>query len=406
MLSTVPDALEAIRRGECIIVTDSEDRENEGDLIAAAELVTPEIINFMAVNGRGLICAPVTAKRAIELGLHDLSQGRQDRYGTAFTQSVDVKEGTSTGISAKDRSNTIFALVDEKKTALDFYVPGHVFPLIAVDGGVLERPGHTEASVDLARLAGLKPAGVICEIINNDGTMSRGTTLEKFAKEFDLHWITIEQIIEYRKEISDENEATPKASIRNYGHVSMPSVYSDHPFEIHGYISDIDGKEHVALVLGEVTDKEDVLIRIHSECLTGDVFGSGRCDCGEQLDQAMRQVVKAGAGVIVYLRQEGRGIGLINKIRAYSLQDQGYDTLDANLKLGFPADSRSYALAADILKDLGIKSVQLMTNNLDKVKGLEEEGIPVSKRVPIVIEPQKHNAHYLETKRNRFGHIL
>ncbi len=334
--------------------------------------------------------------------------GKKDRYGTAFTQSIDAVEGTTTGISAYDRCVTAQLLVAPKTKHEDFYTPGHLFPLIARDGGVLERPGHTEAAVDLPRLAGLQPAGIICEIMADDGSMAAGDAITEFVKEHKLKWVTIEDLVAYREK-HDPAPPTRTPSIKRIdtsGRVNMPSRFTEEPFDLHGYVSRVDGKEHVALVFDDVENKEDVLVRVHSECLTGDVLHSARCDCGEQLNEAMRQIVETGAGAIVYLKQEGRGIGLINKIRAYALQDKGLDTVDANVKLGFEPDLRSYEIAADILADLKVKSIRLMTNNPEKVVGLEKSGVVVNERVPIVIPPREPNAFYLQTKKERMGHIL
>ncbi len=407
MPDTIKDAIAAIARGEMIVVTDSEDRENEGDIVCAAEAVTPAIVNFMAKFGRGLVCAPITAARARHLQLPEMP-GNKDRHGTAFTLSIDAREGTTTGISAGDRARTIELLVDPDATHEDFFIPGHVFPLVAREGGVLARAGHTEAIVDLARLAGKQPAGVICEIMNDDGTMARVPEIREFAAEHKLLWVTIADLIAYREEVRDipEHLDTLEHFLAESGSVRMPCRYTAEDFVLHGYFSESDGKEHVALVLGDIEGAEDLLVRVHSECLTGDAFGSARCDCGQQLETAMKAVAAEGKGVIVYLRQEGRGIGLINKIRAYSLQDQGLDTVDANVELGFPADLRDYSVAAEIIQDLKIKSLRLLTNNPAKVDGLRRNGIVVNERVPLVIPPEADNAFYLQTKKERLGHIL
>ncbi len=407
MYSTIEEGIRAIAAGEMVIVTDDSGRENEGDLIIATEKITPEAINFMATHGRGLICAPITADRAAELRLMEMP-GKKDRYGTAFTFSVDARHGTTTGISAFDRAVTAKLLVDPNAKHEDFYIPGHLFPLIAKDGGVLERPGHTEAAIDLARLADLPPAGVICEIMAEDGTMACGDQITEFAKTHSLKLITVEDLVAYRK--NNDPDPAPRdktiSRIDTSGRVSMPSRFTDTPFDLHGYVSKLDGTEHVALVYGNVQNKKNVLVRVHSECLTGDVLHSARCDCGEQLDVALAKIVEEESGVLVYLKQEGRGIGLVNKIRAYALQDKGMDTVDANVELGFEPDLRCYSLAAEILDDLKVKSIRLMTNNPEKVSGLESSGIEVCERIPIVIEPRDPNRFYLETKRTRMGHIL
>jgi 3,4-dihydroxy 2-butanone 4-phosphate synthase/GTP cyclohydrolase II len=395
---TIEQAIEDLRNGKIIIVADDEDRENEGDLVCAAELVTPETINFMAMHGRGLICLALTGERCDQLGLAQMAVRNTEALGTAFTVSIDAERrfGVSTGISAADRAATIHVAINPATTPSDLRRPGHVFPLRARPGGVLQRVGQTEASVDLARLAGLVPAGVICEILNADGTMARRPELDVFAQTHGLTFVTVAQLVAYR--LGSENLVHRVAEAR------LPTEYGE--FLIIGYHNDVDKAEHVALVLGEVSGAKDVLVRMHSKCLTGDVFGSRRCDCGPQLHAAMRKIGEAGKGVVVYLDQEGRGIGLLNKLRAYSLQDQGDDTVEANKRLGFGADLRNYGIGAQILRDLGLTSIRIMTNNPRKLVGLEGYGLEISERIPLQSDPHDENRGYLGVKRDKLGHLL
>ncbi|MCF7935871.1 MAG: bifunctional 3,4-dihydroxy-2-butanone-4-phosphate synthase/GTP cyclohydrolase II [Synergistales bacterium] len=398
---SVEEALDELRRGKMIIVVDDEDRENEGDLVIPAYKVSDETINFMAKYGRGLICAPVTLDRAQRLGLELMVQDNTDRMQTAFTVSVDAKEGTTTGISAADRALTCRFLAEESSGADDFRRPGHVFPLIAREGGVLKRAGHTEASVDLAGLAGFPPAAVICEIMNEDGTMARLGDLWEFARRFDLKIFSIKQLIRYRHQ---RDKLVERVST-----ISLPTAYGD--FTAYAYRSLLEHgteKLHMALVKGDPWSEPDreVLVRVHSECLTGDVFGSLRCDCGPQLHHSMEYIEKQGEGVVLYMRQEGRGIGLLPKLKAYELQERGMDTVEANQALGFDPDLRDYGLGAQILADLGLKRIRLMTNNPRKIVGLEGYGLEVTGRVPLEIPPNPHNEYYLHTKRDKMGHIL
>ena len=396
MIYKIEDVLEDIKNGIPLIIVDDENRENEGDLFVAAEKATYESINLMATYARGLTCTPMSTEYAIRLNLDPMTARNTDAKCTAFTVSADAKEGTTTGISIADRLTTIKKLADINSVASDFTRPGHIFPLIAKDNGVLEREGHTEATVDLCKICGLAPVSVICEILKDDGTMARMDDLEIFAKQHNLKIITIADLIKYRKRTQELMKIEVVAN--------MPT--DNGTFKIVGFENHIDGKEHIALVKGDVKGKEGVTVRIHSECFTGDILGSLRCDCGSQLKTAMRRIDRLGEGVILYLRQEGRGIGLLNKLRAYNLQEEGMDTLDANLHLGFGADMRDYAVAAQMLKALGVKSIKLLTNNPLKINGLEEYGIPVVEREEIEIEHNKVNKIYLKTKKERMGHLL
>ena len=393
--NTIDKALDDLRHGKIIVVADDPDRENEGDFICAAEHATPENINFMASHGKGLICMPMSKTIADGLELTPMTRNNTDNHETAFTVSID-HVSTSTGISAADRSATAKASVDANATAADFRRPGHMFPLVAKGNGVLERAGHTEATVDLCRLAGLRECGLCCEIMNDDGTMMRAAELARLAERFHLTFVNIHDLREYRKR---HDRLIDRAAT-----ASLPTAYGT--FTMHGFVSRLDGEHHVALVKGNIEDGRDVPCRIHSECLTGDVFGSLRCDCGQQLAAAMKRIEQEGRGILLYMRQEGRGIGLINKLRAYRLQEQGLDTVDANLALGFRDDEREYFLAAQMLRDLGVRSVRLLTNNPDKMRQLSAFGLEISQRVPIQMPETDHDAFYLETKRRRMGHLL
>ncbi len=400
-LSTIEEAIETIKRGGMVIVVDDEDRENEGDLIMAAELITPQAVNFLTKFGRGLICVPLLEERAQELELAPMTKKNTSKFETAFTISVDLIPGTSTGISASDRAATIEALMNPATKIDDLGRPGHIFPLTSARGGVLRRPGHTEATVDLARLAGLAPVGVLCEILADDGTMARLPALIEMASEHGLPIVSIRDLIAYRR--------AREVLVKEAAAAQLPSQHGT--FSIKLYEDLVDGGHHVALTLGDFSkqqggDSAPVLVRVHSQCLTGDVFGSLRCDCGDQKEEALRMIGEEGRGVFLYMRQEGRGIGLENKLRAYHLQESGLDTVEANVQLGFDPDMRDYSAGAHILRHLGLDRVRLLTNNPEKVKGLEEYGITVAERVPLVIRPNKENEHYLRTKQSKLGHLL
>lgn len=404
--SEIPEILEDLRKGKMIVLCDDEDRENEGDLFCAAEKTTPEIVNFMATHGRGLICLPMTAECCDKLGLYPQTIDNTARLGTAFTVSIDAREGITTGISAADRSHSIQVAIADNTCAADLARPGHIFPLRARDGGVLVRAGQTEGAVDLTRLAGMKPAGVICEIMDDDGTMARVPQLKKFCEKHDLKMTTIAKLIEYRLQ--------RESQIKRIESVRLPTDYGE--FTLIGYEGTGITEPHLALCKGDIgkldengrvtEHDEDVLVRVHSECMTGDLFHSQRCECGDQLVTAMQMIEKAGIGALIYLRQEGRGIGLASKLKAYKLQEQGFDTVDANIELGFSPDKRDYGVGAQILRDLGLKKIRILTNNPKKINRLEVYGIKVVKQVPLIIGATRHNIDYLKTKKRRFGHIL
>lgn len=395
MYTTVKNAISELKKGKAIIVVDDENRENEGDFVALGEFATPEMINFMATEGRGLICVPIEEEKAAQLDLQLMTNHNSDAYGTAFTISID-HSSNHTGISAFERSETILSLLGIEVTPAEFKRPGHTFPLIAKPGGVLKRAGHTEAAVDLAKLAGVEPVGVICEIMHTDGTMARGPQLQEIAERFDLVILTIQDLIAYR---SVEEEL-----IEHVVDINLPTAFGD--FKAVTFVEKLTGQEHIALVKGEVEGAENVLVRVHSECLTGDVFGSYRCDCGPQLHAALAQIEEAGQGVLLYMRQEGRGIGLVNKMKAYKLQEEGYDTVEANEKLGFADDLRDYGISAQILRNLGLTRISLLTNNPRKVAGLEGNGLEIVKRIPIEMPVKAENEKYMDTKKTKLGHLL
>jgi 3,4-dihydroxy 2-butanone 4-phosphate synthase/GTP cyclohydrolase II len=394
--SPIEDIIEDIKNGKMVIVCDDEDRENEGDLTMAAELVSADDINFMATYGKGLICLPLAGEIVDRLEIPDMVQHNASRMGTAFTNSIEAREGITTGISAADRAHTCRVAVDDATGPDDLVMPGHIFPLRARPGGVLQRAGQTEAAVDLSRLAGFKPAGVICEIMNDDGTMSRVPDLERFSKQHGIKMVTVAQIIEYRNTYENHVEFAVETT--------LPTKAGE--FRLRAYENDMDDMTHLALVMGEPEGKENVLVRVHSACLTGDALHSLRCDCGEQLNSAMAQIADEGEGVLVYMQQEGRGIGLLNKMRAYHLQDKGFDTVEANEELGFPPDLRDYGIGAQILKDLDLHSIRLLTNNITKVVGLQGFGLEIVERIPLEMEPNGYNDRYLATKREKLNHIF
>jgi 3,4-dihydroxy 2-butanone 4-phosphate synthase/GTP cyclohydrolase II len=396
LFNSIDSVITDLQKGKMVIVVDDADRENEGDLVMAAQFVTPAAVNFMAKHGRGLICVPTTSERLQQLGVERMVRQNRETFKTDFQVSVDAAHGITTGISAGDRAETIRIMAEPTAVPEDLVQPGHVFPLRARPGGVLQRAGHTEAAVDLVNLAGCRRIGVICEIMSDDGSMARLPELRRFAKKHGLKIATIADLIQFRR--------TREKLVERVEVVKLPTEYGD--FDLYLYHSKLDGQHHLALVSGEVAGQPNVLVRVHSECLTGDVFGSHRCDCGPQLHQAMRQIADAGRGVIVYMRQEGRGIGLAPKIKAYKLQEQGYDTVEANRKLGFDMDLREYGLGAQILADLGLKTIRLLTNNPRKVVGLEGYGLEIVEQLPIRVRPNPHNARYLQTKREKLGHLL
>jgi 3,4-dihydroxy 2-butanone 4-phosphate synthase/GTP cyclohydrolase II len=396
VFATVEEAIDDIRQGKMVVVCDDESRENEGDLTMAAQFATPEAINFMAKEGRGLICLGLTEERCDELGLRMMTENNETPFGTAFTVSIEAREGITTGISAHDRSRTVQVAIDPSRGAQDLVQPGHVFPLRARPGGVLQRTGQTEAAVDLARLAGLIPAGVICEIMKDDGTMARVPDLIEFCRQHDLKLLTVADLIEYRRR--------HERLVARDSSVWMPTAYGD--FTAVAFRETLTGKHHVALVKGEVSGQEDVLVRVHSECLTGDVFHSLRCDCGEQLALALERIEEEGRGVLLYMAQEGRGIGLLNKLKAYELQEQGRDTVEANVELGFPPDARDYGIGSQILAELGLSTIRILTNNPRKIAGIEGFGLRVVEQVPIEVPPNAENARYLAAKRDKLGHAL
>jgi len=395
MFHSIEEALIDLKAGKPIIVVDDESRENEGDLVALTEKTTPEMINFMITHGKGLVCVPIEEKLAKTLEFPMMTDQNTDPLGTAFTVSVD-HEHTTTGISAGERSQTILSIIDSNTKSSDFKRPGHVFPLIAKEGGVLVRRGHTEAAVDLAKLCGAHPSGVICEVVNDDGTMARVPDLKKLSQKHGLKMITIESLAVYRKKY--------ETHIKREVKTTLPTDFGG--FTIYGYSNQLDGKEHIALVKGDLKTNKPILTRVHSECLTGDVFGSLRCDCGPQLNEALEQIAKADHGVLIYMRQEGRGIGLLNKLKAYELQDKGFDTVEANLELGFAPDLREYDLSAQILLDLGVHQIDLLTNNPDKLTGLESYGITINKRIPLQMPSSEENKQYMQTKFEKMGHLL
>lgn len=395
LYTTVDRAVADLKKGKAIIVIDDDDRENEGDFLALGKFATPEMINFMAKEGKGLICVPIEENLAEQLALRMMVEENSDPYKTAFTVSIDHVT-THTGISAFERSKTIISMLDSEAKATDFNRPGHIFPLVAKQGGVLTRPGHTEAAVDLAKLANVEPVGVICEIMNEDGTMARGEQLKEIANRFDLVILTIEELVRYRK--------AQESKVDCVVDIELSTEFGE--FQVYTFVEKITGQEHLAFVKGEVRGLEDVLVRLHSECLTGDIFHSNRCDCGPQLRTALRQIEKENSGVLLYLRQEGRGIGLVNKMKAYALQDQGYDTVEANLLLGFPDDARDYQVAANMLKELGLMKISLLTNNPRKIQGLEKYGIQINQRLPIEMPMKTDNKKYMQIKKEKLDHLL